>query len=308
MNAKAVLINSRGLGYALPEQAAGFNRDTYQSVMLKLFISLSLLCWCVIAQAEDAAIAHLFSKAGATGTLLIESARTSQRFVHNAERAQQAFTAASTFKILNTLIALEEGVMAGADAVIPWDGTRHEIADWNHDQTLQSAFKVSCVWCYQDLARRVGALKYPAYLRQAKFGQLREPFDGTQFWLDGSLTISAEQQVAFLKQLVERSLPYRVSSYDTLKAIMLVEATQRYRLYAKTGWAARSTPGVGWYVGYVEAAGDIWLFALNLDTRSTADLSLRKQIVLDALRTKGLIALQPSPHPVAPVAHLARLD
>ncbi len=95
--------------------------------------------------------------------------------------------------------------------------------------------------------------------------------------------------MAFLKQVVERSLPYRASSYETLKTIMLVEDGPLYRLYAKSGWAARTVPGVGWYVGYVEVGGDTWLFAMNVDTRSAADLPLRKQIALDALRAKGVL-------------------
>lgn len=255
------------------------------------FIFFIFLCLSFIARAEDVAIAQLFSKAGIDGTILIESAQTGQRFVHNEARSKQAFTAASTFKMLNTLIALEEGVIAGAGATIRWDGTRYEIADWNHDQTLESAFKVSCVWCYQKLVQRVGAEKYPAYLHQAHYGKLREPFDGTQFWLDGSLTISAEQQVAFLKQVVARRLPYKESSYATLKSIMLVEAAPHYRLYAKTGWATRSTLGIGWYVGYVEVTGDTWLFAINIDTRSAADLPLRKQITLDALLETGILPM-----------------
>lgn len=260
-----------------------------RGALLRLFISVSLSCCSVLAHAEDAAIADPFDQAGLAGTMVIESIETGQRLVHNDARAKQAFPVASTFKVLNTLIALEEGAIGGADDAIPWDGIRYEIADWNHDQTLETAFKVSCVWCYQELARRVGAAKYPAYLRQAQYGHLREPFDGTQFWLDGSLTISAEQQVAFLRQVVERRLPYRMSSYDTLEAIMLAEATPLYRLYAKTGWAARSTPGVGWYIGYVETAADTWLFALNLDTRSITDLPLRKDIAMAALRAKGIL-------------------
>ena len=107
--------------------------------------------------------------------------------------------------------------------------------------------------------------------------------------MDGSLTISAEQQVAFLKQVVSGHLPFRASSYDTLKSIMLSEQTPHYRLYAKTGWAARNAPVVGWYVGYVEVAEDIWLFALNIDTRSASDLPLRKQITLGAFRAKGIL-------------------
>ncbi len=257
--------------------------------MPKLLISIFLFCFSVFAYAEDAAIADLFNKARVAGTLLIESTKTGQRFVHNDVRSKQAFTAASTFKVLNTLIALEEGVIAGGDSTIRWDGTLYEIADWNRDQTLDSAFRVSCVWCYQELARRVGAAKYPAYIRRSHYGELREPFDGTQFWLDGSLTISADQQVAFLKQVVSGHLPFRASSYDTLKSIMLSEQTPHYRLYAKTGWAARNAPAVGWYVGYVEVAEDIWLFALNIDTRSASDLPLRKQITFDAFRAKGIL-------------------
>ncbi len=257
-----------------------------------LFLSTLLLALSGIAQAEDAEIAHLFGKAGVEGTLVIESAATGQRYVHNETRAKQPFTAASTFKVLNTLIALEEGAIAGADEVIAWDGTHYEIEDWNRDQTLKSAFKVSCVWCYQWLARRVGAQAYPSHVRQADYGELREPFNDTEFWLDGSLIVSAEQQVAFLRRVVERSLPYRAGSYDTLKAIMQVDSTPAYRLYAKTGWAARANPGIGWYIGYVEAGADTWLFALNLDTRDATDLPLRQRIALDALRAKGILPAQ----------------
>ena len=257
--------------------------------MHKRLIVLFLLCCPLLVQAEDARLAELFSDAGVSGTLLIQSAKTGERLVHNAPRARQDFPVASTFKVLNTLIALEEGVVDGPDAVFPWDGTRHGIAGWNCDQTLASAFKVSCVWCYQELARRVGAESYPAYLRQAGYGRLREPFEVTEFWLDGSLQISAEGQVAFLEQVAERRLPYRASSYDTLSAIMLEEAAPGYRLYAKTGWAARGSPGIGWYVGYVETADDIWLFALNMDIRDEADLPLRKEIVRDALALEGIL-------------------
>ncbi|KAA6181770.1 class D beta-lactamase [Thiohalocapsa marina] len=250
---------------------------------------LILLCCAGLAQAEDAAIAQLFNSAGVDGTLVIESVSSGERAVHNDARAEQAFIAASTFKVFNTLIAVEEGAIASADDTLHWDGTEHAFPDWNRDQTLATAFKVSCVWCYQELARRVGAETYPAYLRLAGFGQLREPFDGSRFWMDGALTISAEQQVAFLKQVVQRRLPFRASTYETLATIMLADATPDHRLYAKTGWSTRSTPGIGWYVGYVERAEDTWVFALNLDVHDASDLPLRRQLTLDALRAKGIL-------------------
>ena len=257
--------------------------------MQKLIFLACSLCISFFVRAEDAAIEQLFRNAGIDGTIVIESVTTGQRFVHNDPRSRQGFTAASTFKVLNTLIALEEGAISGSDAIFHWDGTPYEVADWNRDQTLTSAFKVSCVWCYQQLARQVGSLKYPTYIQQSSYGQLRQPFNVAEFWLDGSLTISAEQQVAFLRQIVERNLPFKASSYDTLKKIMVIDETGRYRLYAKTGWATRTPPSVGWYVGYVETSGDIWLFALNLATRDAKDLPLRIQIAKDALKAKGVL-------------------
>ena len=76
---------------------------------------------------------------------------------------------------------------------------------------------------------------------------------------------------------------------DTLKKIMLAEETTQYRLYAKTGWATRTPPSVGWYVGFVETHDDTWLFALNLVTRDAKDLPLRIQIAKDALKVKGVL-------------------
>ena len=257
-------------------------------MLKRAFLTFGLVI-SFLAHAEDLVIDHLFRSAGVDGTIVIESLTTGQRLVHNGPRAQQRYPAASTFKVLNTLIALEEGAISGEDSIFHWNGTQYSIANWNQDQTLGSAFKVSCVWCYQQIALRVGALKYPAYIQQANYGHLLEPFNGTAFWLDGSLTISAEEQVAFLRQVVERKLPFKTSSYDSLKKVMLADENARYRLYAKTGWATSSIPSVGWYVGYVEANDDVWLFALNLAARDGKDLPLRTQITKDALKAIGAL-------------------
>ena len=46
---------------------------------------------------------------------------------------------------------------------------------------------------------------------------------------------------------------------------------------------------MGWYVGYVEANDDVWLFALNLAARDGKDLPLRTQITKDALKAIGAL-------------------
>jgi beta-lactamase class D len=97
--------------------------------------------------AEDPAIAALFKAEGVEGTIVVASLKSGETFVANEKRAAQPFAPASTFKVLNTLIAVEEGIVRDKDHAFRWDGVSRDIPEWNRDQTLASAFKVSCVWC-----------------------------------------------------------------------------------------------------------------------------------------------------------------
>ncbi len=256
---------------------------------MKHFILLLIALVCLPARAEDPAIAQLFAHYGLTGTMVISSLNTGQTFIHNEARAKQRFSPASTFKIPNTLIALETKAIQGKDDVLKWNGQHYNFPDWNHDQTLESAFKVSCVWCYQQMARRVGAKNYPKYLSKIDYGKLTQPFEVTTFWLDGSLQISAIEQIEFLKKVYRRTLPFSQTSFDTLRQIMLMEETPNHKLWAKTGWAARTTPQVGWYVGYVEKAKEVFFFALNIEVQNENELPLRQKLAREALQQKGII-------------------
>lgn len=255
---------------------------------MKRLVFVALFAFAQLASAEDARIAAVFAGQQVEGTLVVSALRDGRTFIHDDTRAARRFASASTFKVFNTLIALQEKAIT-ADSVLKWDGRQHDIPDWNRDQTLASAFRVSCVWCYQQMAERVGGEAYRRYIRKAGYGELTEPFDTTTFWLDGALQISAQEQVAFLKQVVRRQLPFDAENYATLKAVMLVERTPAYALYAKTGWAARATPQIGWYVGYVETPDDTWVFATNIDIRQQADLALRPALTRASLKALGIL-------------------
>ncbi len=187
------------------------------------------------------------------------------------------------------VVWMQLGVVDGPNAPFKWDGTRYSIANWNQDQTLTSAFQRSCVWCYQQLARQIGKTAYRDWLSRIGYGALHEPFALTTFWLDGSLTISALEQVAFLKQVYRRQLPFSAASYDTLREVMRSEQSADFTLYAKTGLAGDSQPKIGWYVGYVETADDVWFFATNLNITADPQLPLRLQLTREALRAKGIV-------------------
>lgn len=257
--------------------------------MKKLLIFLlSLISWHVWA--DDQAIGEVFKKHQTTGTIVVQSYKDGTTYVWNTKRSEQRFASASTFKIFNTLIAIDEGAVDPANGQFIWDGTAHEFPDWNKNQSLSMAYKASCVWCYQKLAEQIGAAKYLHHLRQAQYGEITLPFEGTSFWLDGSLKVSAVEQIRFVRKIYQRDLPYKESSYDALESIMQTDSPPAYRLYAKTGWARRVNPEIGWYVGYIVTPSDVWFFAMNLNIKSPLDLPLRQRITLETLQAKGIIS------------------
>jgi beta-lactamase class D len=241
------------------------------------------------ARAEDADLAKLFADRNVNGTIVISSLDGKEVFTHNETRANTAFVPASTFKILNTLIALDEGAVADENTVIKWDGKDKGMPSWNRDQTLETAFKSSCIWYFRELASKIGTAKYEGRLSQASYGTAKPGPDLTTFWLQGDLKISAVGQIEFLKKIYRKELPYKASSYDILRKIMITEQTPKHTIRAKTGWAQKTSPQIGWFVGYVESGDKVWFFATNIDMTRPEDIRYRQEITMEALKAKGII-------------------
>lgn len=257
-----------------------------------LAIAITLLSGPLNAHASDAGdqgLGKIFERADANGTIVIESLDGKTRHIWNTDRAKKRFTAASTFKIPNTLIALEEGVAKNAEQPFKWDGTKRWHPSWNQDQTLKTAYKHSCVWVYQDIARKVGKDRYREQLKQLAYGNQTIGDDVSTFWLDGKLRISAFEQLSVIRGIYLEEFPYRPESYKTLKEIMVAKKKPDYTLRAKTGWALRTDENVRWYVGYLESGDDVWVFAANIDMPKFRANVIEDQIVMEAFLIKGLI-------------------
>lgn len=237
---------------------------------------------------DSAAVAAVFEADGVLGTIVVAAAASDQVYVHNRERSTTRFSPASTFKIPNTLIALDAKVVASAESTFTWDGHERDVPAWNRDQTLQSALQVSCVWCYQEIARAVGFDRYTDALAAMDYGNQRLGRHIDQFWLNGDLQISAVEQIEFLKKMLDYSLSFQRRHVDILKSIMLVERTADYTLYAKTGWTGAELH-VGWYVGYIVTGEGTWLFAMNMRMDTAQQAALRKELTMQSLRALEII-------------------
>ena len=226
--------------------------------------------------------------------------RNAERYVrHNPARAAERFSPCSTFKIPNSLIALDTGVATGADFAIPWDREKDppqpwwdELGlDWKRDHTLASALRNSVVWFYQELARRIGAERMASYLERFDYGN-RDISDGVdRFWLTGSLAISADEQVEFLRRLYGERLGASHEATEIVKEILVLDRGATHVLSAKTGSGSLGDgPALGWLVGYVEKGGNVFFFAFNVSGNDAkAVRAARIDAAKDILRDLGAL-------------------
>jgi beta-lactamase class D len=238
-----------------------------------------------------------FQALGVRGSIIIYDPQKNRRYQHNPQRNTQAFLPASTFKILNSLIALETGVATDELTVLTWDGIDRLVPDWNKDLTMKEAFKVSAVWYYQVLARRLGYEKMQQWVNQVGYGnqKIGRKEDLDRFWLQGDLRITPLEQIQFLQRLYQNKLPFGARWQAIVKNMMLVEQAPSHRLRAKSGWVGydgKVNPQVGWYVGYLEQGNNVYFFATNIEIKTKKDAAARSEITKRCLRELGLLKAQ----------------
>ena len=232
-----------------------------------------------------------FDKYGVNGCFVLFNQKDNEFIRYNSSICDSGYIPASTFKIPNSLIALEEVIIKDTNQIIKWDGHVWPNKEWNQDQTLKTAIKYSCVWVFTKFAEQIGTEKYKKYLKLFDYGNKNIIGQPNRFWLAGLLRISANQQIEFLRKFYNYNLPVSRQSIDIVKDIILLDKTDSYKLSGKTGGGMLDdTNYIMWLVGYIEKDQKVYFYAMNFisnDFDKTS--SFRYEITKDILRQLKLI-------------------
>ena len=257
--------------------------------------TLAVLLASLAARADPAAEAvpswaRIFRAEGLEGTAVVHLVRDGRLLVHDEARAARRYLPASTFKIANALIGLETGALADEHEVFRWDGKPKLVDAWERDHTLASAMADSAVWVFQAIARRVGKPAMGEWLDRLDYGNRDMTGGVDQFWLQGGLRVSAQEQVAFLRRLAEGTLPVTARSRRIVREILVEERCGDAVIRAKTGTAMSGKEGIAWWVGWVERGGEpVDYFALNYRTFEETPRKARFGIGHAILEEAGVI-------------------
>jgi beta-lactamase class D len=248
------------------------------------------MCLPLCARIEAQDLSKYFQNT--EGAFVLYDLKNDRYLRYNERRCRERFNPFPTFKIPNSLIGLETGVIKDAEFVIRWDSKKYPaqnnmMPEWNRDQTLRSAIKYSVLWYYRELAKGVGEPRMKEWVTKLGYGNQDISGGIDQFWLRSSLRISADKQIEFLKKLYLEQLPVSKRSLEIVKDILTLEKTDVYKLSAKTGTGPLGEGKyIGWFVGYLESNGNVYFFAINLEGKKFEALrnrriNLTRQILTD---------------------------
>ena len=228
------------------------------------------------------------------GAILIYAAKDHTFYSNDFEWSQRGSLPASTFKIANSIIGLETGVIEGDNTIFKWDGQPKAVRVWEQDLSFREAFHYSCVPCYQQIAREVGYERMTAYIQKLNYGNIQ--FDSNlidRFWLEGESIITPFQQIDFLQRFYNAQLPIQEKTHSIMKKLMVKEENKQFKISGKTGWAIRNGNNKGWFVGYLETNKQVYFFATNIIPKEQFNMDLfpkiRKEITYKALQTLDIL-------------------
>lgn len=224
---------------------------------------------CFTGASAQPSLQKPFDECGIDGSITIYDYKLNKWITNDIDDSHYATLPASTFKIVNTLIALESGAVADENEIISWindyDTVRYgHRPDIYHSMSMKEAFKLSAGWVYVELAKRIGKEKYREYLTKINYGNVNLSSDDPDFWNFGEFGISPSGQIDILIGIYEESLPFSERSFRILKEMMIEERSENHMFRAKTGWTGAKGKDIGWWVGYVEQSGNVYFFATRL--------------------------------------------
>lgn len=228
------------------------------------------------------------------GSVLIYDFKEDIYYSNNFKWANVGRLPASTFKIPNSIIALESGIVKNDSTIFKWDGTKRFFKIWEQDLIFKDAFQFSCVPCYQEIARKIGEKRMNEYLSKLKYKNMRvDSTNIADFWLQGNSRINQFQQINFLQRFHESKLPISERTEKIMKRMMVIERNAHYTLSGKTGWSIDNEKNNAWFVGYVQKEHKVYFFATNISPKGEFNnkwfLKTRKEITYKALKQLEVI-------------------
>jgi beta-lactamase class D len=218
----------------------------------------------------DASVVKMLDSAGVVGSFaLLENGTGKFTIANLSHYKDSASSPLSSFFILPSLIALDKGII-------------------NHNQASWASMDSTAY--YQNIITQIGRQTIIKTIDSLHYGKGVVSANMDAFWKDGSLKITADEQLGLIKRAYFKELPFQKRSQEIFKKMILKEDNSNYKLSYLH--ATDTLTNNSWVIGYEEENTHIYFFVLHTTSKTAAatnhSVALLKKILLQQGFLQGL--------------------
>ena len=225
---------------------------------------------------------------GINGTAVIYEPIANRYQIYNQELSLTRRSPCSTFKIISSLIALENGIIKPNESTRTWSGEIFWNEDWNRDIDFCDAFRTSCVWYFREIIDEIGKDVIQKKLDELEYGNGDiSDWEGrlntnnnnpvlTGFWIESSLLISPKEQAEVMERIFGDNTDYSEEILTSLKQVMLLpeQNSADISIYGKTGMGKANGIVIdSWYTGFADVNANRIYFCVYLGETDNENVS-----------------------------------
>ncbi len=226
---------------------------------------------------------------GYEGSFVLYDLKNDTWSIYDMDHATLRTAPNSTYKIYDALFGLEEGIITPKDSFMAWNGAYYPFETWNADQDLYSAMQSSVNWYFQEIDGQLGTSALRSYIKEIGYGNENINSDLSSYWMQSSLKISPVEQVELLTDLYNNDFGFTPENVNAVKDSIRLFSSENESFYAKTGTGRINDNDInGWFIGYIETAGNTYFFATNIQSTENATSSKASEISLAILSNMGI--------------------
>lgn len=185
----------------------------------------------------DNSLQHYFDSAGVKGSFSLFDNGQGHFTIYDLPRYRDSlYQPGATFDILQSLIAIQTGVVKDDTALLHWD-------------------------------RHLGKDTLKKWIDSLQYGNKDIGADTGAFWSNNTLKINADEQLGLLKKLYFDQLPFFQRTQEIVRRMMPAENNSSYRLTYKTAQGTKEDGhAIGWVMGWVEENKHPYFFVVNVES------------------------------------------
>ena len=209
---------------------------------------------------SDPNIVKILDSAKVNGTFaLLENGSGQFTITDLSLYKDSSFAPLNTFFAIPSLIALDKGYI------------NHNVSSWVSFDSINY---------YNSIIEKLGRPAILKMIDSLHYGKGIVSNDLNSFWKNGSLRITADEQLGLIKKLYFGELPFQKRSQDIFKKMIVKEDNASYKLSYLEGSDSNQI-STSWLLGYIEENKHPYFFVMHLQQKNKA--------VVDSIHSVGIL-------------------